>query len=364
VQNKEMNADSVLRFLILTEKISHATDPEFLRSLVNAPDWNTANLPAVSAAKYQNVKAALAQVFEFPALWKHWIPAIGFTTQNRFHFWLFGNKSGDASTFRTAGILNGDFGNSYISHRAVKTELWKPFKLTVLISTATVFLSLFLAIPLGGMLVLYKNTWFGKAAPAVMNFVYAIPLFFMATLLLEIFANPDVLAWFPVSGTGPISGTPEGLSGWQELWIRFPYFILPVISYFYGATIFFSRMLQAQLEQELDMDYIRTARAKGVSEFDIVFRHALKNSFFPILTVSLDALPLMFAGSILLESLFSLPGMAFTLLGAVQNQDHPVLIACFVLIGGTISVMYMLLDILYKVLDPRLQRSAKEVSHA
>lgn len=362
----DSNATNDITFQLIsnTEKLLHSTDPIFLKTILADKKWESSLLNPLTVMQYRKVKDNFNSVFSTTSSWKHWIPIIGFNCENQFHYWLFGRNTNDGSTISSRGILRGDFGNSYISHRPVKNELLKPFKITLVIAVASLFLSLLISIPLGGLLVLYKNTWFGRVTPMMMNIVYAIPIFFMATLLMEIFANPDVLSWFPVSGIAPISGFSADATWFQKIYISFPYFVLPVVSYFYGITIFFTRIMQAQLYSELDMDYIRTARAKGAGEKRILFFHALRNSFFPVLTVTLDALPLMLAGSILLESLFSIPGLALILLSAVQNQDHPVLIACFVLLGFCVSAMYFVLDIIYKIIDPRLQLGQQEVNHA
>ena len=352
---KDSNALLNERFIFASEKLLHATDVHFLTEILNDKLWSEAHPDELTAMQYRKVRNYFNTVFSNTKPWKHWIPSIGFNCDNRFHYWVFGRNTNDGSTASTRGICRGDFGNSYFSHRPVTEMIGHPLKITLIISLLAIFLSLFVSIPLGGLLVLYKNTWLGKTIPLLMNFIFAIPIFFMATLLMEIFANPDVLSWFPVSGIGPIGGIPEGTSWLHRLCISIPYFVLPVITYFYGITVFFTRMVQAQLSNESDMDYIRTARAKGLSEKAVIFIHAMRNSFFPVLTISLDILPVMLSGSVLLESLFSIPGLGLTIIAAVQNQDHPVLIACFVLLGFAISTMYLVLDILYKIIDPRLQ---------
>ncbi|CAN5514341.1 hypothetical protein BH11BAC2_BH11BAC2_20140 [soil metagenome] len=333
--------------------LPRASSVEQLRILLNNPAWKN----SASAFRVAEVNKELLDLLSHSKPWKNWIPEIHFTFDNQFHYWLFGDGNwltGEGALY-SRGALRGDLGKSYRTQSFVKDEIKNPFLLTLKISLWSILICFLISIPIAISLIRYKHTQLVKIIQPSMIFIYAIPLFWMGTLLLMTFANPDFLKWFPASGIAPQGGFPADSSWWNRFLISLPYFVLPVICYIYGAIIFLSRILQASLLQELEMDYIQTARAKGLHENKVLYKHALRNSILPLLTITIGALPVMVSGSLLIENIFSLPGMGTGLVHSVQLEDHPMMIGYFILTGAITILAFMMSDFIFTFIDPRIR---------
>jgi len=184
-----------------------------------------------------------------------------------------------------------------------------------------------------------------------------MPTFFVGTLLLLYFANPDNLSWFPVSGIqDPTSFDPDW-NFWMKAKHRMPYLILPVITYTYGSFAFLSRIMRIGMIEVVSQDYIRTARAKGLGEKKVILKHALRNSLLPILTVFASIFPVAIGGSVIIEVIFSIPGMGVEVYNSILNYDYPMIITVFTITGFLTMLGYLIVDILYAVVDPRISYS-------
>ncbi|HCK20728.1 MAG TPA: diguanylate cyclase, partial [Bacteroidetes bacterium] len=151
--------------------------------------------------------------------------------------------------------------------------------------------------------------------------LYSMPAFWVATLLLMNFANPDVIRLFPSSGVAPTGGIPEGSSWWEWLRITLPYLVLPTICYTYAQLAFLSRITRVAALEVLQQDYIRTARAKGLSEGKVLYRHAFRNALLPVITVFANVFPAAIGGSVILETIFTIPGMGRAIIEAIYQED-------------------------------------------
>ena len=181
-----------------------------------------------------------------------------------------------------------------------------------------------------------------------------MPSFFVATLLLLQFANPDNLSWFPVSGIQDPTIFDPNWSLWMKLKHRMPFLILPIITYTYGSFAFLSRIMRVGMIDVVSQDYIRTARAKGLGEGKVILKHALRNSLLPVITVFAAIFPMAIGGSIIIEVIFSIPGMGVEVLNSILNYDYPMIITVFTLSGFLTMVGYLVADLLYAVVDPRI----------
>jgi len=281
--------------------------------------------------------------------WKQWMPTISFHGNNQFHTWckgwLTGSDSGIVKVYRT----------SHLNGLPVYSVIKKPFTITLIISILSILLSVVIAIPAACELVIRReNKWIERLNNALL-FLYSVPVFWVAVLILIFFASPMFLNVFPSSGIEPVEGFPDDIGFVMRAFIGMGYFILPVVALSYGAVIFFIRLLRNGLLSELQQDYVVTARASGYTERSIVYRFALKNAFYSSLTLMWITFPALLSGSVLIENVFSIPGMGSLLIRSVQNQDHPVLIGIFMLIGLITSLSFVLLDIIQSYVDPRLK---------
>ena len=221
-------------------------------------------------------------------------------------------------------------------------------------SIISVFLAYLISIPLGIYSAYKKDTKFDRISSILVFILYSMPSFFVGVLLLYTFANPDMFRWFPVSGIQDPTVFDPNWGAWDKLTHRLPYFILPLCAYVYSSFAFLSRIMRVGVIDVFGQDYIRTARAKGLGEGKVVMKHALRNSLLPIITVFANIFPLAIGGSVIIETIFTIPGMGFEIYNSILNSDYPMIVAVFTIIGFLTMVGYLIADILYAVVDPRI----------
>jgi len=164
--------------------------------------------------------------------------------------------------------------------------------------------------------------------------------------------NPEYLEWFPPYGVGDV---PEGTGFFKTFRIRAYHLILPLFCWSYGSLAFLSRQMRGGMLSVLRQDYVRTARAKGVDERKVVWKHAIRNSLLPIITLFGNIFPLMISGSIVIEIIFSLPGMGQYLYQAIVFKNFPVVSTIVMMLGFLTMLGFLIVDILYAVVDPRIK---------
>lgn len=281
--------------------------------------------------------------------WKSYIPVIiWYGAKNQYHFWLFGDGK------QRKGVVRGDFGFSYIDSQPINTKIWSKVWISFSFSIISVLFAYLISIPLGIYSAYKKDTKFDRITSVVVFVLYSMPSFFIGVLLLYSFANPDTLRWFPVSGIQDPTLFDSSWSFLEKIAHRAPYFVLPLITYTYSSFAFLSRIMRVGVIDVFGQDYIRTARAKGLGEGKVVMKHALRNSLLPIITVFANIFPLAIGGSVIIETIFTIPGMGFEIYNSILNSDYPMIVASFTIIGFLTMVGYLVADILYAVVDPRI----------
>lgn len=281
---------------------------------------------------------------------KKYIPSFQFFgTNNQYHRWLFGSADGNR------GFLKGDFGLSYRDGSPVQKHIRESVKWTLLITVTALILAMLISIPLGLKAGSNPGSLFDRVTSVLVFSLYALPGFFVASLLLLLFANPDFFDWFPASGVkDPETFNPDSAL-FERVLHYFPYLILPVISLTYAQLAFISRQVRAGVIEAMQSDYVKAARAFGLPEKQILFRHVLPNILFPLITMAGQSLPLLFGGSVIIESIFSIPGMGLEMYESVISLDYPTIVAIFTIIGFLTMVGYLISDILYALADPRVR---------
>ncbi len=281
--------------------------------------------------------------------WKNYIPWIHFYgTKNQYHRWLFGD--GEYSR----GLIRLDFGISYLTQQPVNTVIFNKIGWTLFFSLSSVLLSYIISIFIGLQITRYKGTFLEKTTSLSLFVIYSLPAFFFSVLLLMLFANPDVWNIFPSSGIKPVGGYPEGSGIMDKIKLSLPYIVLPLICYTYSSVTFISRMITGSMSEAMQQDYIRTARAKGLSEKKVIYKHAFRNSLLPLITILANVFPAAIGGSVVLETVFTIPGMGYESYLAIQLQNYPIIIAVFTLTGMLTLLGFLLSDILYTLADPRI----------
>ncbi|MDC3050385.1 ABC transporter permease [Flavobacteriales bacterium] len=326
-------------------------NPKVIVSKFNSLDTLYNNYTFLSPVKIEFDKSKLLynEMLSNQSSWKSYIPKIiWYGSKNQYHFWLFGD--GD----QRKGVIRGDFGFSYIDSQPINTKIWDKVWISFSFSLLSVLFAYLISIPLGIYSAYKKDTKFDRITSIVVFVLYSMPGFFIGVLLLYTFANPDTLRWFPVSGIQDPTIYDPSWSFMQKVTHRAPYFILPLITYTYSSFAFLSRIMRVGVIDVFGQDYIRTARAKGLGESKVVMKHALRNSLLPIITVFANIFPLAIGGSVIIETIFTIPGMGFEIYSSILNSDYPMIVAVFTIIGFLTMIGYLVADILYAVVDPRI----------
>jgi peptide/nickel transport system permease protein len=245
-----------------------------------------------------------------------------------------------------------NFGDSFVDHQSVMTKIEQRLPLTVSLAGSALALSYLVAIPLGIAAALRRGELTDRAISFVVFVLYSIPTFAAALLLLIFVASGDYLNLLPMYGANSI-GAPE-MKPMAWAWDRILHMILPVICLTYASLASISRYSRVSMLDALAQDFVRTARAKGLPERLVIFRHALRNALIPIITIFALELPVLISGAIIIEQIFSLPGMGQLLFQSLDARDTPVIMGITLLAAILTLFAYLAADILYVVVDPRI----------
>ncbi len=240
-------------------------------------------------------------------------------------------------------MITGDLGQSIASSEtvtgAIKTGLPKTASITIISFT----FALVIAIPAGILSALRRNTWLDYGASLVAFAGVAMPSFWFGIILILIFAVK--LDWLPAIGYSPIS---------EGIWPWFEHLILPSVAIGTGLAAILMRFVRTGLLEVMGSDYIRTARSKGISERQVIIRHALRNSLIPIVTIAGIQLALLINGAVVIELVFSIRGMGRILVGAIFDKDYPVAQGIILFTSVVFVMANLIVDIIYTFLDPRI----------
>ncbi|MDP0926883.1 ABC transporter permease [Paracoccus onubensis] len=241
-------------------------------------------------------------------------------------------------------MLQGDFGYSLISRRPVLEMIGQRIGPTLALATVAMILTVVISLPLGVVAARRHGQFVDRLVMSLSVLGFSVPIFVIGYVLIGIFAVH--LEWFPVQGYKPLS---------EGLWPFLHRIFLPglALSSIYIALV--SRMTRAAMLEVLGEDYIRTARAKGLSEWVILFRHALRNAAIPILTVVGTGFAMMISGVVVTETVFNIPGLGRLVVDAVLARDYPLIQTIILLTAGTYVVINLLIDLSYALTDPRIR---------
>jgi peptide/nickel transport system permease protein len=238
------------------------------------------------------------------------------------------------------------WGYSFVDGRPVVEKIFEKIPTTLELMGTSLIVTMLVAIPLGVLAAVKQYSWADKIITTLATIGYALPSFVLGVLLLYIFAIK--LNLFPSFGRQSLGQ--EGNFG-DFLW----HLVLPVSSLAIQQIAGWSRYMRSSMLEVLQQDYIRTAKAKGLANSRVVYKHALKNALLPVITLLGLTLPSLLAGAAITESIFTWPGLGFMAVQSVQTNDFPVVLA-IVMIGGMMVLLGNLLaDVLYGLVDPRIK---------
>jgi ABC-type dipeptide/oligopeptide/nickel transport system permease component len=235
------------------------------------------------------------------------------------------------------GVVHGNLGLSLRYNQSVGKLLSQRYPYTLQLTLAALVVAILLSIPAGVHSARKRNQWDDRAISVVSLFGLSFPNFALGPILILLFSIK--FGWLPVSGSG-----------------TFANLILPAITMGSALAAILTRMVRTSMLEELSQDYIRTARAKGLSERTVVYRHALRNAMIPVITVLGLQFGALLAGAIVTEKIFSWPGIGRLTIDSISNRDYFVVQGCILAIGLTYVAVNFLTDLVYSVLNPRIKQ--------
>lgn len=242
------------------------------------------------------------------------------------------------------GIAKGDLGQSIFLGQSVGTALWQRAEPTFFLTLFSLLIAMVIALPVGIASAYWRGSLFDQTMTTVAMLAASVPSFWLGLLLIQSFAVS--LGWFPTSGYGGPGTT---------LLERLHYLVLPAVTLGVVSSALIMRFTRASMLDVLNDDYVRTARSKGMSEWRVVLKHALKNALIPILTVVGLTAALLISGAIVTETVFGLPGVGNLIVSAVLRRDYPVIQGALLIVAGLYVLVNFLIDMLYLLVDPRVR---------
>ncbi len=249
-----------------------------------------------------------------------------------------------------------DLGNSFQDDRRVADKIVERIPITFLINILSIFFILIIGIPIGVLGAAKNNGLFDRLTTIFVFIGFAVPTFWLALLLMSLFGL--TLGWLPISGITSLEF--ERFNFLERALDISRHLILPVFVSSFTGLAGISRFMKTSMQEVLSQDYIRTARAKGLSENMVLYRHALKNAMLPIVTILGLSVPALIGGSVIFESIFAIPGMGRLFYDSVMARDYPVIMGILT-IGAILTLLGNLIaDIAYAYVDPRIRASKRD----
>ncbi|MEN6465343.1 MAG: ABC transporter permease [Syntrophaceae bacterium] len=251
-------------------------------------------------------------------------------------------------------LVRLDLGISFSpDSRPVADKILERLPVTIFLNVLSMALILLVAIPIGVISAVKQNSLFDKLAGLFVFIGFAIPTFWLALLLMILFGVE--LGWFPISGLRSLNY--EYMSPMKSFIDLVKHLALPVLLSAFGGLAGMSRYMRANMLEVIRQDYITTARAKGLSERAVIYKHALRNALLPVITILGLSVPGLIGGSVIFETIFAIPGMGQLFYMAVLSRDYPVVMGILV-IGAVLTLIGNLIaDVSYAVADPRIRIS-------
>ncbi|MFP1809847.1 ABC transporter permease [Lonsdalea quercina] len=241
-------------------------------------------------------------------------------------------------------LLRGDFSTSLMAHTPVLTMIGQRLEPTLSLALVAIAFTIFISVPLGVLAAWKHGTWIDNLVMSTSVLGFSVPVFVIGYVLITVFSLE--LRWLPVQGFSSIT---RGVGPFAQR------IVLPALTLSSVYIALVARMTRASVLEVLGEDYIRTARAKGLAEIHVLFRHALRNAMIPILTVIGTGFALMISGVVVTESVFNIPGLGRLIVDAVLARDYPVIQGMILLTSGVYVIINLLIDLSYAISDPRIR---------
>lgn len=326
----------------LAYKLQHTLHPDSIQFYTASLAHQLSSGPMQKAAA--DLRVAAVKMVAATNSFAYLVPSIQWHgASNQYHHWL-------------SLLLKGDMGNSYRDARPVSEILWESFSNTFWLIISSMLLAFILALELSIIMVRKTHITWNRVLLPVLYILDSIPLFVLSLILLILFATPDFLTLFPVFGLG--FHTDQSDSWYGAFMTTFPYLVLPVTCLVIANLPYLTNQIYRSLSDTLQANFIKTAHSKGLKETRIIRKHALRNALLPVITILSDFLPALVAGTVVIETIFAIPGIGRLLFTAVLARDFPVILGIVLIIALVKMVSHMLADICYAQADPRVRKDA------
>jgi peptide/nickel transport system permease protein len=249
-----------------------------------------------------------------------------------------------------ASMLRGDWGFSFVSRIDVDTLILQRLPVTVAIIGSSLVLALLVALPVGVLAAVKPYSWFDRIASTLAFVGFSLPTFFTGLLFILLFSIQ--LDWLPFVFRADVSET-----GWRWWWEHVKQSIMPVSVLGLALAASWMRYVRSSVLDVVRLDYVSTARSKGLSERVVILKHAVRNALIPVVTLVALQLPQLFGGAIVTEQIFRIPGIGSLLIDAILRNDTPVIMAVTFVLSVLVILFNLLADVLYGWLDPRISYS-------
>ncbi|MHB8104437.1 MAG: ABC transporter permease [Dehalococcoidales bacterium] len=241
-------------------------------------------------------------------------------------------------------ILHGDLGESILQKVPVSDEVFRRLPITFHIGVLAFIIGIIIGIPLGIIAAVRRGTWLDSLVTTLANLGITVPAFWLGFLLIYVFAMR--LSWLPVMGyTSPFT----------DFWQNTKELIMPVFCLALFPIASIARQTRSSLLEVMQQDYIRTAWSKGLTERAVIMKHALKNGLIPIVTLAGMGVPMIVGGTVLIETVFNIPGMGRLAVTSVLNQDYPYVQGIVLIVAATVILVNFAVELTYGWLDPRIR---------
>jgi len=234
-------------------------------------------------------------------------------------------------------LLKGELGESIKQRgRTVGDIISRGFKVSARVGGISILVSVLIGVPLGCIAALNRGKWLDNLIMVIATFGIAVPSFVISTVLMMVFSiKLDLLPTY-------------GLTSWQH-------YIMPVIALSFYPTAYISRLMRTSMLDVLGQDYMRTAKAKGLSQFKMLFKHALRNAILPVVTYLGPLIAYTLTGSFVVEKIFTIPGLGNEFISSITGRDYTMIMGTTIFLATLVIIMNLVVDIAYKIIDPRIK---------
>lgn len=346
---------NIQRRKILPNPNWSAEDPQYKEAMIWNQSVSEENGQAESYRMKDVANPTHAEIEPNARWWKNWYAE----NKSRFEYSSSFSKILDfffetRFAYFFSNLLKGDFGESRKKTRVID-EISERLPVTLSLNAVSFFFIYLLALPIGILGAVRRAGYFDNISTILLFLLYSLPSFYVGLILVS--GTTSWLDFFP-SGDWESQGY-EDFTTWERFKDRAWHSVLPLVVMIYGSLAYLSRFARTGLLDIIESDYIRTARAKGLSEWIVVMKHALRNGALPVLTLLGSLLPGLFGGSVIIEVIFNLRGVNLLFFESIASQDYSVISAVMFISAVLVLISLFLVDLLYTILDPRISFDAK-----